>query len=233
MLENRDDWVQIKRGAEASVWKMVFGGKNCVAKVAEPKLWRAKELDVRLRNERIQNEARTNLKCMRAGIPIALINFIDRPTTTLIMEELSGPTVKQAIFDISTNDENESADPANHENDDVPPEIAKSMEEIGAIIAKMHENDIVHGDLTTSNFMLHNGSVRAIDFGLSFISTFAEDKAVDLYVLERAFASSHPGKENFLKIIFDTYEKKYSKSEEVMKKLKKVRSRGRKRSMVG
>lgn len=31
-----------------------------------------------------------------------------------------------------------------------------------------------------------------IDFGLSSISQAAEDKAVDLYVLERAFASTHP-----------------------------------------
>lgn len=30
-----------------------------------------------------------------------------------------------------------------------------------------------------------------IDFGLSSISTIAEDKAVDLYVLERAFTSTH------------------------------------------
>ena len=30
-----------------------------------------------------------------------------------------------------------------------------------------------------------------IDFGLSFISTIPEDKAVDLYVLERAFNSAH------------------------------------------
>lgn len=233
MFPNREDWVQIKRGAEASVWKMKFGEKNCVAKVAEPKLWRAKELDIRLRNERIQNEARTNLKCMRAGIPVALINFIDRPTTTLIMEELSGPTVKQAIFDISKDDENGNLVVDEVKEEEVPPEIAKYMEEIGLIIAKMHENDIIHDDLTTSNFMLHNGAVRVIDFGLSFISTYAEDKAVDLYVLERAFASSHPGKSHFLQIIFDTYEKNYSKSKEVMQKLKKVRSRGRKRSMVG
>ena len=30
-----------------------------------------------------------------------------------------------------------------------------------------------------------------IDFGLSFNSTVAEDKGVDLYVLERAFTSAH------------------------------------------
>lgn len=30
-----------------------------------------------------------------------------------------------------------------------------------------------------------------IDFGLSYNNTLAEDKAVDLYVLERAFTSAH------------------------------------------
>jgi tRNA A-37 threonylcarbamoyl transferase component Bud32 len=34
-----------------------------------------------------------------------------------------------------------------------------------------------------------------IDFGLSFVSNLVEDKAVDLYVLERAFASTHPDSE--------------------------------------
>ncbi|OHT15394.1 TKL family protein kinase [Tritrichomonas foetus] len=218
MFDDRNDWVQIKRGAEASVWKMTFADKKCVAKVAEPKLWRAKELDIHLRGERLQNEARTNLKCMRLGIPIAPILYIDRPTTTLIMEELSGPTVKQLLFD-STDDSSDN--------------VIRAMEEMGKIIARMHENDLVHSDLTTSNFMLHNGSVRIIDFGLSFVSTLNEDKAVDLYVLERAFASSHPGKENLLQIVLETYQKEYIKSPEVMKRLKKVRSRGRKRSMVG
>lgn len=32
----------------------------------------------------------------------------------------------------------------------------------------------------------------AIDFGLGFQQPLAEDKAVDLYVLERAFLSTHP-----------------------------------------
>lgn len=32
-----------------------------------------------------------------------------------------------------------------------------------------------------------------IDFGLSYNSILPEDKGVDLYVLERAFASAHAG----------------------------------------
>ena len=217
---DRSSWVQIKRGAEASVWKMSLYGKNCIAKVQEPKGWRAPQLDQHLRSERIQNEARTNLRCLRLAIPIAPILYIDRPSHTLVMEELNGGSVKQMIFDMQEGDEND-------------PKIIRALEEIGEIVAKLHDNEIIHSDLTTSNFMLHNGKVHVIDFGLSFVSSQAEDKAVDLYVLERAFTSSHPGKEPLLQIIMDSYCKSSPKSADVMKRLKKVRSRGRKRSMVG
>jgi TP53 regulating kinase-like protein len=44
-----------------------------------------------------------------------------------------------------------------------------------------------------------------IDFGLSSVSAFAEDKAVDLYVLERAFASTHPASEHLFQTVLDTY----------------------------
>jgi len=45
-------------------------------------------------------------------------------------------------------------------------------------------------------FVIHHSSVCIslqvlIDFGLSFTSTLPEDKAVDLYVLERALLSMH------------------------------------------
>ncbi len=37
-----------------------------------------------------------------------------------------------------------------------------------------------------------------IDFGLSYISSLVEDKGVDLYVLERAFLSTHPNSEQLV-----------------------------------
>ena len=64
---------------------------------------------------------------------------------------------------------------------------------IGKQLAEMHSLDLIHGDLTTSNMLLRpNGSLVWIDFGLSYISNLPEDKAVDLYVLERAISSTHP-----------------------------------------
>jgi TP53 regulating kinase-like protein len=77
---------------------------------------------------------------------------------------------------------------------------------VGSAIAQMHDAEIVHGDLTTSNIMVrHEDSldqVVLIDFGLGAMKPTAEDKAVDLYVLERAFISTHNGSESFVSFSF-------------------------------
>ncbi len=44
-----------------------------------------------------------------------------------------------------------------------------------------------------------------IDFGLAYISTLVEDKAVDLYVLERAFSSTHPASESLFASVLTAY----------------------------
>lgn len=71
---------------------------------------------------------------------------------------------------------------------------------IGAAVAEVHNADIIHGDLTTSNMLLCSpapaGSERQqrlvlIDFGLAQVSKMAEDRAVDLCVLERTMQSTH------------------------------------------
>lgn len=89
-----------------------------------------------------------------------------------------------------------------------------------------------------------------IDFGLAYTSMLAEDKAVDLYVLERAFTSTHPESEPLFSSVLDAYKRKIGKEwTAIGRKLEdgesfpacirhvddswSVRSRGRKRSMVG
>jgi len=117
------------------------------------------------------------------------------------------------------------------------------MHLIGAEIAKMHAADIIHGDLTTSNMMLRHPSSLAlgvrtelvlIDFGLSYVSNLVEDKAVDLYVLERAFSSTHPDSEPMFASVLSAYAAQMGKEwSAIGKRLNDVRLRGRKRSMVG
>ena len=37
------------------------------------------------------------------------------------------------------------------------------MQKIGTEIAEMHQADVIHGDLTTSNMMLYRSDLRRVD----------------------------------------------------------------------
>lgn len=77
-------------------------------------------------------------------------------------------------------------------------------------------------------------SIVLIDFGLASQTTQEEDRAVDLYVLERAFGATHPHAEPlFGDVVLDAYAKSYKGASRVAKRLADVRARGRKKSMVG
>ena len=109
---------------------------------------------------------------------------------------------------------------------------------IGELLGKMHQKNIIHGDLTTSNMLIRKPvgdlDIVFIDFGLSYVNSMAEDKGVDLYVLERAFLSTHPNTESLFRVLLEGYKKAYGDgAEEVINKLNEVQLRGRKRTMVG
>ena len=72
-----------------------------------------------------------------------------------------------------------------------------------------------------------------IDFGLSQVSTKVEDKAVDFYVLKRAFISTHPGSEPFFDKILDKYKEKTTNGNTIIAKFREVELRGRKRECFG
>ncbi|KAI1626150.1 TP53 regulating kinase [Exophiala viscosa] len=82
-----------------------------------------------------------------------------------------------------------------------------------------------------------DGEIVLIDFGLATQSIQDEDRAVDLYVLERAFGSTHPRQEGWFDAEVlqsqDGYRGSYKGANVVLKRLEDVRLRGRKRSMIG
>lgn len=80
---------------------------------------------------------------------------------------------------------------------------------------------------------LVNGEVVLIDFGLATSSIQDEDKAVDLYVLERAFGSTHPEAEDEFNEVLKAYGESSRGARVVLKRLEDVRLRGRKKSMIG
>ena len=109
------------------------------------------------------------------------------------------------------------------------------MRQIGAALAKMHDGGLIHGDLTTSNIMLRDSDshVVFIDFGLAYLSNVPEDKGVDLYVLERALASTHASKPTLFQVIMEAYKAASKQHAATFSRFAEVRLRGRKRTMVG
>ena len=63
--------------------------------------------------------------------------------------------------------------------------------EVGYTIGLLHNSDIAHGDLTIPPTCWPGNKLQVvlIDYGLSTTSSLTEDKAVDVYVLEKAFLS--------------------------------------------
>ncbi|MBU4493256.1 MAG: Kae1-associated serine/threonine protein kinase, partial [Nanoarchaeota archaeon] len=103
----------------------------------------------------------------------------------------------------------------------------KLCKELGKKIAILHNNNIIHGDLTTSNMILNN-EIYFIDFGLSFFSDKTEDKAVDIHLLRQALESKHHEIfKNAFKAVLSGYKIKNPDYNIIIKRLEKVEARGR------
>lgn len=72
-----------------------------------------------------------------------------------------------------------------------------------------------------------------IDFGLANTQPLPEDKAVDLYVMERAFNSTHVQSQVLVDEVLRAYKACSRRADNIFQKLSQVRLRGRKRTMVG
>ncbi|XP_004636126.1 TP53-regulating kinase [Octodon degus] len=215
----------VKQGAEARVFRGLFLGRAAVVKHRFPKSYRHPALEARLSRRRTLQEARALLRCRRLGIAAPVVFFVDYAFNCMYMEEIEGAlTVRDYIQ-------------STMEAENTPQSLLGLAERVGHVLARMHDGDLIHGDLTTSNMLLkpplEHLNIVLIDFGLSFISGLPEDKGVDLYVLEKAFLSTHPNTETVFEAFLKSYSNASKKSKPVLKKLDEVRLRGRKRSMVG
>ena len=219
------DWSIVKQGAEARISSCSFYGKPAIVKERFSKAYRHPSLDQKLTQRRIGQEVRSMLRCRKAGISTPAVYFVDNETNSIYMAEIQGSkTLRDYINEL-----------LKVNNEETKSELENLAQKIGSVLAKMHNVDCIHGDLTTSNMLLQSDSdhIVLIDFGLSFVSSFSEDKGVDLYVLERAFLSTHPNTEEVFRILLTTYKKAAVKGSDTLSKLDEVRLRGRKRTMVG
>lgn len=197
----------IKRGAEADIYLIEWYSRKAVLKVRKPKNYRNKILDEELRKKRTVHEAEMLSYAKRTGVPTPLLYFVDKQNAQIIMQYVKGKLARDII--------------------------AENLEvciKIGMYTAKLHKNNIVHGDLTTSNFIVNDGGLVLIDFGLAYHSDRVEDKAVDLRLIKEIMSSAHA---RVFKQAFDYFLKGYTNiagkplTSKMVEKVAEIEGRGR------
>ncbi|XP_077282924.1 TP53 regulating kinase [Arctopsyche grandis] len=233
----------MKQGAEAKLYSGVYLEKPAIVKERFSKAYRHSILDSTITKERTKSEAKALLKSQLCDIRTPTLYFVDYQNGRIYMEHvLNSVTVKEYIVDINNKTDE------NNEDDGYMTLLKRLTDKIGTVLAMMHRNNIIHGDLTTSNMLLakpeeldpkeydgpDNGEIVMLDFGLSRVDNSAEDKGVDLYVLERALISTHSTLPHMFENILQVYQaQNKGQSKDVLIKLEEIRLRGRKRTMVG
>jgi len=184
-------------------------GREVVVKQRVVKSYRHPSLDRSIQTSRIRNEARLLLEARRAGIAVPIVYSIDYDSNQIVMEEVKGARIKDALNELSEL------------------EARAVCEKIGEIAARLHANDIVHGDLTTSNMLLEGERIVLIDFSLGSKTSELEDKGVDMHLLEEAFHSAHYRRSELYEVVKDSYVGRYEGGREVLAKVREIEKRGR------
>ena len=199
----------IRRGAEAEIHLTTWLDRQVISKHRVPKSYRLPALDDSLRIARTKKEAKLITDARRLGISTPIIFDIDLKEHKLIMEFIDGPRVKDIISELDQN------------------ERQKMFRKIGHDIGRLHKNNIVHGDLTTSNILSRGDKLYFIDFSLGDICEDIESKGVDLHLLMEAFESTHPEFLDEFKFILEGYRSEFRNAPEVEKKVAEIEKRGR------
>jgi len=249
--------VLISQGAEARVFRVVLppaaqaatAATTAIVKERFAKHYRHPELDKRLTAQRIRSEVRNMARAAKGGVRVPRALYVDKAAGRIVMEDLGPETVKARLWAERAPDAAAviaAAAAASSSSRGYSAAATAMCTELGRVVGKLHAADVCHGDLTTSNFIVLPPSLSAepegaqqqqqlapIDFGLSFISASLEDKAVDLYVLERAFLCTHLESAALVQAVLDGYKQTYAKGAQVLQRLEHVRARGRKKLAFG
>ncbi|MSR85777.1 Kae1-associated serine/threonine protein kinase [Candidatus Woesearchaeota archaeon] len=190
----------LHEGAEAKI----YFSDGTVIKERLSKDYRHKDLDMSIRKKNTRKEAKL---LQKAGeyIPVPKVLGHSDKEMVIQMEFIEGKKLRDVI---------ESIDRKN------------IFTRVGRKIAKLHNASIIHGDLTTSNILIHD-KVYFIDFGLGFISTKIEDKAVDLHIIKKALESKHyTHAEECFTYLLEGYTEENKETEAILRRLDKVEKRG-------
>lgn len=191
----------IYKGAEADINKKHYLGFEVIEKKRNKKKYRIEEIDEKIRKQRTKQEANMLVKTKKI-IKTPLVFDVDLQKTSITMEYIKGQKAKNLFL---------------------KEKKLNLIQKIGKEIKKLHNKNIIHGDITTSNIIIKQNSIYFIDFGLSFNSNKTEDKAVDLLNFKKMLKSTHFNQ--FTKL-WKLFKKGYN-DKQVFEKLTEIEKRAR------
>ena len=203
----------LKKGAEADVYISSWNGKKSVLKIRKEKKYRNSSLDTRIRKQRTIREAQIISHVKSFGISTPLIYFVNYKNFSIYMQYVKGKLIR---------DMDEKS-------------IPKTCLQIGMIVGTLHQNGIMHGDLTTSNFILTSKHLFLIDFGLANRTEKPDDHAVDLRLFKEILNSAHADvMKKSWKNFITGYEKSVGKKhcKKILELVSVIESRGRYATVV-
>jgi Kae1-associated kinase Bud32 len=199
----------IKRGAEAEIYLSEWQNRQVVLKRRVVKSYRHEKIDRRLRETRTKLEAKLISEARGFGVSTPIIYDVDTRNSQITMEYVDGMQVKEVLHNMGGEGQK------------------KLCVEVGKCVGRFHKNDLIHGDLTTSNMILRDDRIYFIDFSLGGKSREIEDKGVDLHLLSEAFESTHSEILDMFEFVLDGYKKEYEEADKVIAKVKEIEKRGR------
>lgn len=159
----------MKKGAEADIYITTWNGRKSILKIRKRKEYRNEILDNRIRTLRTIREAKMISEVKSLGVNTPLVYFVDQNKFKIYLQFIPGKLVR-----------------------DLPNKmIIKTCEKIGKIVGTLHKNGIMHGDVTTSNFILAYDRLITLDFGLAQRTERIEDHAIDLRLFKEVLNSAH------------------------------------------
>ena len=204
------DKIILYKGAEAEIVVSKYLGFDVVLKKRVNKGYRLKKINDILISTRTREEAKLMNAARQSGVCVPIIYDVDLQKGVITMSYVKGRRVKDILNNLSED------------------ERKKLCIKIGESIGNLHKNDIIHGDITTSNMILLNDMIYFIDFGLGEINSEIEAKGVDLHVLTEAIESTHSKYSNCFEYILEGYRKIYDKdSNKIILKIDEIVKRGR------
>ena len=201
-------WVgaeMLHQGAEAIVHAGTWMGEEAVLKQRQPRTWRHPDLDARLTKSRMSAEVRLLRRLHLAGIPVPVLLAIDSTDGWMITSRMPGVPLFEHLRNGGE---------------------SEMLEELGAMIRRIHATGISHGDLTTHNILWDaEQGLSIIDFGLSQITDDTEPLGLDLQVLNECLKASHPSIEDAIERVLAGYLNEGGK--DVVKRFNDIRRRVR------